>query len=110
MNAKQLGLTVVLAGFAALNAYVFYIYGVQGFLHIAFANAGTIVIFTDSVIALTMVAVWMTRDAAQRGVSVLPYLLLTLCLGSIGPLAYLIGRFRDRAENSSPSILHSRQA
>ena len=110
MSAKQLGLTMVLAGFAALNAYDLYIYGAQGLLHIAFSNAGTIGIFADAVIALTMVAVWMTRDAAQRGVNVLPYLLLTVCLGSIGPLAYLIGRFGEHAETSSASILHSRQA
>jgi hypothetical protein len=56
-----------------------------------------------------MVAVWMTRDAAQRGVNVLPYLRLTVCLGSIGPPAYLVGRFRDGAGDSSASILHSRQ-
>src|SRR5260370_7122401 len=104
MNAKQLVLTMVLAGFAALNAYDFYIYGAQGFLHIAFTNAGTTAIFADLVIALTMVAVWMTRDAAQRRVNVLPYLLLTVCLGSIGPLAYLVGRFQDAPENSRPSI------
>jgi hypothetical protein len=95
MNVKQVGLAIVLAAFAALNAYDFYIYGARGFLHIAFANAGTTAIFVDLVIALTMVAVWMTRDAAQRGVNVLPYLLLTVCLGSIGPLAYLVGRLRD---------------
>ena len=99
----------MLAGFAALNVYDFYIYGAQGFLDIAFTNAGTIAIFADLVIALTMVAVWMTRDAAQRRVNALPYLLLTVCLGNIGPLAYLVGRFRDGAGNSSASILHSRQ-
>jgi hypothetical protein len=109
MNTKQIGLTMLLAGFAALNAYDFYIYGAQGFLNIAFSNAGTIAIFVDLVIALTMVAVWMTRDAAQRGVNVLPCLLLTVCFGNIGPVAYLIGRFRDGAENTSASILHSHQ-
>ena len=84
MNAKQVGLIIVLAGFAALNAYDFYIYGAQGFLHIAFTNAGTTAIFADLVIALAMVAVWMTRDAAQRHVNVLPYLLLTVCLAVSG--------------------------
>ncbi len=110
MNTKQVGLTIVFAGFAALNAYDFYIYGAQGFLHIAFTNAGTTAIFADLVIALTMVAVLMTSDAAQRRVNVLPYLLLTVRLGSIGPLAYLVGRSRDGAKNSNASILHSRQA
>ena len=65
--------------------------------------AKILTMFADMAIALTMVAVWMTRDAAQRRVNVLPYLLLTVCLGSIGPLAYLVGRFREGAEKSSAS-------
>ena len=108
MNSRQVGLSIVLVGFAALNAYCFYTFGTAGFLNAALANAATVAVFIDLVIALTMVAVWMVRDAAQRGATVLPYLLLTLFMGSIGPLIYLIGRFR--AENPSTSILHTRQA
>ncbi|HKF30400.1 MAG TPA: DUF2834 domain-containing protein [Candidatus Binataceae bacterium] len=110
MNPRQVGLSIVLVGFATLNAYCFYTFGTAGFLHAAFANAATVAVFTDLVIALTMVAVWMVRDAAQRSATVLPYLLLTLFMGSIGPLIYLIVRFRDRTENRSASILHSRPA
>ena len=110
MNPRQVGLLIVLVGFAGLNAYCFYTFGTAGFVHAALANAATVAVFIDLVIALTMVAVWMARDAAQRGATVLPYLLLTLFMGSIGPLIYLIGRFRDRAENRSASILHPRQA
>ena len=110
MNPRQVGLSIVLGGFATLNAYCFYTFGTAGFLHAAFANAATVAVFTDLVIALTMVAVWMVRDAAQRSATVLPYLLLTLFMGSMGPLIYLIGRFRDRTENRSASILHSRPA
>ena len=109
MNPRQVGLSIVLAGFVALNAYCFYTFGTAGVLHAAFANAATVAVFIDAVIALTMVAMWMVRDAAQRGASVLPYLLLTLFMGSMGPLIYLIGRFRDGAENRSASILHPRR-
>jgi len=110
MNPRQIGLSIVLVGFAALNAYCFYAFGTAGFLHAALANAATVAVFIDLVIALTMVAVWMARDAAQRGVTVLPYLLLTIFLGSVGPLLYLLRRFRDGAEGRSASILHPRQA
>ena len=110
MNPKQVGLSIMLVGFAALNAYCFYAFGTAEFLHAALANAATVAVFIDLVIALTMVGVWMVRDAAQRGATVLPYLLLTLFMGSMGPLIYLIGRFRNRAENQSASILHPRQA
>jgi hypothetical protein len=49
-------------------------------------------------IALTMVLVWMWRDARARGVSPLPYVLITLALGSVGPLLYLI-----RTASSAPA-------
>jgi hypothetical protein len=73
-------------GFAALNAYCFYTLATAGFIQAALANAATVGVFIDLLIALTMVALWMVRDAAQRGATVVPYLLLTLFLGSMGPL------------------------
>src|SRR5438309_377978 len=82
VNAKQLGLAIVLAAFAALNGYAFYAYGPMGFFSLVLANGATVAVVGDLVIALTMVAVWMSRDAAQRSVSVVPYLLLTVALGS----------------------------
>jgi len=41
MNPKQVGLSIVLVGFAALNAYCFYTFGTAGFLHAALNNAAT---------------------------------------------------------------------
>jgi hypothetical protein len=90
MNGKQIGLSVVLFDFAALTAYALYQYGVVGFLELALANAATTTLFADLMIALSMVLVWMWRDARARGVSPLPYVLITLALGSVGPLLYLI--------------------
>ena len=40
-------------------------------------------------IAAVIVLVWMARDAKQRGATIWPYILITLTLGSIGPLIYL---------------------
>ena len=110
MNAKQLGLGIVLAGFATLTGYDLYLYGLEGFFRLALANAATVALFADLVIALTMVVVWMGRDAAQRGVNAVPYLILTLAFGSIGPLLYLIGRFSDRGEKEASTILHPHEA
>ncbi len=44
----------------------------------------------DILISLSLATVWMVRDARRRGVSVLPYLALTLTTGSAGPLLYVI--------------------
>ena len=49
----------------------------------------------DLVISISLVSLWMIRDARERGVSVVPYLLVTLTLGSIGPLLYLFRRAGD---------------
>ena len=92
MNWKQIGLSLVRADFAALNAYVVYHYGYVGFFALVLANAATTAALVDLVIALSLVSVWMWQDARDRGWSALPYLVLTLVFGSVGPLVYLIRR------------------
>src|SRR5205809_2854696 len=92
MNAKQLGLSVVLIGFAGLNAYVVYEYGYVGFLRLVLANAATVAALVDLTIALSLVTLWMWQDSRERGIGFVPYVILTLTLGSIGPLCYLIRR------------------
>ena len=95
MNAKQMGLSVVLAGFSALTAYAVYQVGFLGIFELVLANVATTLAFVDLTIALTLVLTWMWNDARARGASFLPYALLTLTTGSIGPLLYLIVREGD---------------
>jgi len=92
MNAKQIGLSLVLADFVALTAYAVYHYGYLAFFELHTFNAIGVQIFVDLVIALCVVLGWMVRDAKARGIAVAPYVVLTLTLGSIGPLLYLIRR------------------
>jgi hypothetical protein len=98
MSWKQIGLSLVLADFLGLSAYAVYQHGYIGFFEAVTANAATMTAFADLVIALGMVVVWMWQDARDRGVSPLPYVVLTATLGSVGPLLYLIRReARERA-------------
>jgi hypothetical protein len=92
MNARQLAVLVVFVPFAALNVYVVYLYGYAGFVQLALANAATVAVLVDLTIALSLVTLWMWQDAGERGIGIFPYLLLTLTLGSIGPLLYLLRR------------------
>jgi hypothetical protein len=92
MNGKQIGLSLVLADFAALTGYAVYHYGVVGVFELLTANAVTVCALADLAIALTLIAFWMIRDARARGVSFVPYVILTATLGSVGPLLYLIRR------------------
>jgi hypothetical protein len=97
MNKKQIALAVVLFDFAALTAYAVAEYGIGGLFELALANAVTVMLFADLAIALSLVIAWMWQDARQRGVSPIPYLVLTLMFGSVGPLLYLIRRLGDVA-------------
>ncbi len=99
MNVKQFGVEALLIGFAAYSGYVVYQYGYIGLFEQGLANAATIQVFLDLTIALGLVMLWMWRDARTQGIAPLPYVLLTLTLGSIGPLLYLVRRF---SKASSP--------
>jgi hypothetical protein len=92
MNWKLFGLWVLLAAFAAFTAYAVWHYGYLGLVDQGLANAATIQVSIDLVIALTIVTVWMVRDARERGLAAAPFVLATALLGSIGPLLYLIRR------------------
>lgn len=84
---------LVLDGFVLLNVFVMATSGLGGLeALIASANAWSILIAVDLVIALGLLAVLLVKDARARGVSPLPYLLLTAFTGSIGPLLYLVRR------------------
>jgi fatty acid desaturase len=107
MNRKQLALSTVLIAFVADEAYAVYQYGYLGFFRMMFANFATFTAMVDLIIALALILVWMGDDAEQRKVSALPYLLVTLALGSVGPLLYLIGRSGDRTDRSASIEPHA---
>ena len=108
MNAKQLGLSVVLLDFAGLTAYATYQYGVVGIVEAVTANAVTVTALADLVIALSLVLVWMWQDARERGTSLAPYVVLTLFFGSVGPLLYLIRRESGLSRRSAPLAVAAR--
>ena len=100
MNGKQLGLSVLLVAFGGLEAWGVYQVGVVGIFEQALGSVGALVAFVDLSIALGLVMLWMWLDARERGVAPVPYVVLTLALGSVGPLLYLI-----RRESTAPAAL-----
>lgn len=101
MNKKQIALAVVLADFVAFTVYVLAQTGIVQFFELAHGNLASLQVLIDLVIALSLVMVWMWRDARQHDISPIPYVLLTLGLGSIGPLLYLVRRL-GRDEVTAP--------
>jgi hypothetical protein len=86
-------LWIVAAAFAADTAFVLIEMGYRGFVGWALYNSATRLMFADLVIALSLVMIWMLQDSRRTGRRVLPYILVTLAFGSLGPLLYLgLGR------------------
>jgi hypothetical protein len=92
MNAKQIGLSLVLLAFGGVEAYGVWQVGYVGVFEQALGSVGATLGFVDLCVALGLVTVWLVQDARDRGISPVPYMLLTLGLGSVGPLLYLIRR------------------
>ncbi len=106
MNArkKQIVAAVVLADFVAFSAYAIAQHGYVGLFTQHLTNAAGMQVFVDLVIALTIVMAWMWQDARAHDINPVPYVLLTLGLGSIGPLAYLVRRF-GREAATAPAVM-----
>ncbi len=92
MTAKLIGLELVLLAFLALTAHAVGTMGYFGFFEAMGANAATQLAMADLVICLSILAVFIFRDARERQLPWLPYLAIALFFGAAGPLAYLIHR------------------
>jgi len=102
MNAKQVALEVALIGFTALTAYAVYQHGyVNFFEEMLTTSLVTITSFVDLSIALGLILLWLWQDARERNISPLPYVILTVALGSVGPLLYLIRREGREASHAA---------
>jgi len=98
MNWKQLLVGVLWLGFAALIALAFTHDGTAVF-SLPFDSLTNTVGTIDLLIELSLVSIWMYFDARRRGTSAIPFIVMAVFLGSLGPLTYLFLRFGDeRAE------------
>ena len=102
MNRNALILAVVLADFVALTVWALAKVGYIGLFQFQLTSPAGIQVIVDLVLALSLVMLWMVRDARERGATVLPFLVLTLTLGSIGPLLYLLVRELSTARSALP--------
>lgn len=92
MSGKKILLFLVLADFLAVSVWGASQVGILGLFTGMIASPASIVGSVDLVIALGLIAVWMVHDARAHGLSPIPYLVLTVALGSVGPLLYLLRR------------------
>lgn len=85
-------LLVVFVALVTYSAIVTFDYGLIGFLKAAVDNTAVVQVLLDLVISLTIALSFVYGDARRRGLPFAPYLVATVCLGSIGLLAYLLHR------------------
>src|SRR2546427_789075 len=81
-------------GFAALTIAIFAVEGSTA-LAIPYPRLASIGVTVDLFIALALVSIWMYFDARKRGKSAIPFILMALVFGSLGPLTYLFLRLGD---------------
>jgi hypothetical protein len=105
MTWKQLALWAVLADFVLLTAFAIYREGYFAFVPLArdfaLGSPWGAQILADFLLALAVAAGFVVADARRRGIAAWPFVALTLTLGSIGPLAYLIHRERQAAPQAA---------
>jgi Protein of unknown function DUF2834 len=93
-------LALVFLAFGVYSAYAIFELGYLGVFSSSFANAGTLQVFLDLVIACLLILTWLVRDARDKGRNPWPYVVLTLAAGSFGPLLYLL--LADRRTSAAP--------
>ena len=93
----RLLLLIVLLPFALLSSAALLHHGYWGLFETSLQTLAGAQVLADLVIALSLVSLWLWRDARATGRNPWPWLVLTLVAGSFGPLAYLLMRTR-RAE------------
>lgn len=87
---QRLVLILTLIGFAALSTVALWQYGYVAIFTMPLQTSAGTQVFVDLVIALTLFLVWMWRDAKMTGRNPWPWTIITLTLGSFGPLLYLL--------------------
>ncbi len=85
-------LLVILAGFSGISGLALWQHGYWGIVAPLLQNSAGLQVLCDLTIALVLVLQWIRRDAKANGRSVWPWIVLTLVLGSFGPLIYLLSR------------------
>ena len=105
MNFRLFLLLDVLVTFLGYTLYVLATVGYVAFFQQALATPVGIQLVVDVVLALSLALIWMRGDAKTSGVPFAPYVVVTLVLGSVGPLGYLLHReLRDRRTVSARSV------
>ena len=89
---QRILIVVTLVLFGALTTEAIIEHGFIGIFMSPLQSLASTQIFFDLVTSLTLVLIWMWHDAKASDRNFWPWLIVTLALGSFGPLLYLLTR------------------
>jgi hypothetical protein len=90
MNAKSWMLGLVVLAFGGVTAVAVKEHGYLGILSFHFTSSAGVQVILDLVIVCVLALLWILDDAKRNGRTAWPYVVITLALGSFGPLLYLL--------------------
>ena len=88
MNRQQLAI-LLLIPFSILSLYSVYYAGYWGLFQYQLDHPAGWQVLADLVIACSVMFIWVFSDAKRYNRNPWPYVVITLFLGSFGPLLYL---------------------
>lgn len=98
MNHRRILAIALLIPFSLITLYAVYRVGYTGILSHALDGPAGWQLAADLVVALILVLAWLVPTARHENRNPWPWVVVTLCLGSFGPLLYLVsGRHRPAA-------------
>jgi hypothetical protein len=80
----------ILIPFTLLTLYTIFDVGYLGIFEYHIHSSAGWQVITDLVIACLLILMWLVPNAKESGRNPWPYVAVTLTLGSIGPLLYLL--------------------
>lgn len=83
---------LVLLVFGGFSVNVILQQGVLGFLDVARREPWGMQLLIDLAISLFLASLWLKPDAERRGLSPWPWLIGSVFVGSLSPLAYVVYR------------------
>ena len=103
-SITQTIIIVTLLLFGALTAVAIWQDGVLGIFASIVSSWGSAQIYLDLVIALSIIMVWLYRDAVKAGRNPWPWIIATAIVGAFSPLIYLLIRERNQTATQSGSL------
>jgi len=89
MSARFIAFIAVIIAFGALTVPALLEVGYIGLFTSAMQSWAGLQVLVDLSLVCLLAMIWMVQDARARGLTVWPFLVLTVAAGSFGPLLYL---------------------